>query len=146
MTGFETLTRTGVTLAVGQEANLTLGLKVGSVNEQVTVTAEAPVVNTSSSSVSGVVEQQRIEEVRIAEERDEVGKRETPRLVGEAIDRKPGQREQDQCGQQQCAQPQHRRRPVDTGSGAPGVGGGGHVMREFCAVPHGGKARARAGF
>ena len=62
-TGFETLVRKGITLVVGQQANLSLAMKVGAVTEQVTVTGEAPVVNTSNSSVSGVVEQTRIEEL-----------------------------------------------------------------------------------
>jgi hypothetical protein len=63
LSGFDTLRRDGITLAIGQEANLTLALKVGAVSEQVTVTAEAPIVNTSTSSVSGVVDEQRIEEL-----------------------------------------------------------------------------------
>lgn len=49
MSGFETLVRQGITLEVGQEANLNLAMKVGAVTEQVTVTGEAPIVNTSSS-------------------------------------------------------------------------------------------------
>lgn len=61
--GFETLVRRGITLAIGQEANLTLAMKVGAVTEQVTVTGEAPIVDTSTSSVSGVVEEKRIEEL-----------------------------------------------------------------------------------
>lgn len=63
MTGFESLIRSGVTLAIGQEAHVTLGLNIGSVREQVTVTGEAPIVNTSTSSVSGVVDEKRIEEL-----------------------------------------------------------------------------------
>ena len=63
MTGFETLRHTGITLAVGQQANLTLAMKVGAVTEQVTVTGEAPLVNTSSSAVAGLVEEKRIEEL-----------------------------------------------------------------------------------
>ena len=59
-TGFETLVRRGITLTVGQDANINLTMKVGAVTEQVSVTAEAPLVDTSSSSVSGVVEEKRI--------------------------------------------------------------------------------------
>src|ERR1017187_6169800 len=55
MTGFETMVRTGITLTVGQEAAINLSLKVGAVTEQISVTGEAPLVDTSSSSVSGVV-------------------------------------------------------------------------------------------
>ena len=62
-TGFETLVRKGITLAVGQTVNLPLAVKVGAVTQQVTVTAEAPAVNTASSAVAGVVEEKRIEEM-----------------------------------------------------------------------------------
>ncbi len=61
--GFQVLVRQGITLTVGQEANLSLPMEVGAVTEQVTVVGEAPLVNTASSSVSGVVEQKRIEEL-----------------------------------------------------------------------------------
>ena len=63
MAGFETLVRSGITLTVGQEANITLAMKVGAVSEQVTVTGEAPLVDTSGSSVSGLVEEKRIVEL-----------------------------------------------------------------------------------
>jgi carboxypeptidase family protein/TonB-dependent receptor-like protein len=63
LAGFETLVRDGITLAVGQRADLKLAMKVGAVTERVTVTEEAPVVNTSNSSVSGVVEEKRIQEL-----------------------------------------------------------------------------------
>ncbi len=63
LAGFEGLRRSGITLAVGQEAVLNLSMKVGAVTEQVTITGEAPLVNTASSSVSGVVEEKRIEEL-----------------------------------------------------------------------------------
>jgi hypothetical protein len=61
--GFETLVRQGITLEVGQIAKVDLSMRVGAVTEQVTVTAEAPIVNTSTSSVSGVVDQERIEDL-----------------------------------------------------------------------------------
>ena len=59
--GFQTLVRSGITLLVGQLANLPLTLNVGAVAEQVTVTGELPLINTTGSAVSGVVEQERIE-------------------------------------------------------------------------------------
>lgn len=61
--GFETLVRKGITLTVGQEAALNLPMKVGAVSEQVTVLGEAPLVNTATSSVSGIVEEKRIVEL-----------------------------------------------------------------------------------
>src|SRR5438552_6206126 len=61
--GFETLVRKGMTLTVGQQANLTLSMKVGAVDQQVVVTGDAPIVETWQSSVSGVVEEKRITEL-----------------------------------------------------------------------------------
>src|SRR5438874_5595745 len=63
LTGFETLVRKGLTLTVGQQANLSLTMKVGSVDQQVVVTGDAPIVETTQSSVSGVVEEKRITEL-----------------------------------------------------------------------------------
>ncbi|HEY7387318.1 MAG TPA: carboxypeptidase-like regulatory domain-containing protein [Bryobacteraceae bacterium] len=53
--GFRSVVRTGVSLEVGQEAVLTLQLEVGEVAESVTVVGGAPLVNTTPSSVSGMV-------------------------------------------------------------------------------------------
>ena len=51
MTGFKTLTRTGIVLAVGQQVSLPLTLEVGQVTEEtVTVTADTPLLDTSSVS------------------------------------------------------------------------------------------------
>ncbi|MSO20667.1 MAG: TonB-dependent receptor [Acidobacteria bacterium] len=63
MTGFETTVRSGITLAIGQEATVAMRMRVGAVSERVTVVGEAPLVDTSSSAVSGVVEQKRIVEL-----------------------------------------------------------------------------------
>src|SRR5689334_20221299 len=52
LTGFGTLVQRGITLTVSQQANLNLTMRVGSVSEQVTVTGEAPLVNTASGTVS----------------------------------------------------------------------------------------------
>jgi hypothetical protein len=61
--GFSTLIRKGITLTVGQELILNLTLQVGGVNEQVTVTAEAPTVNLANATISGVVEQRTVQEL-----------------------------------------------------------------------------------
>jgi hypothetical protein len=47
MSGFATLVREGLNLAVGQAVNLSLVLKVSTVQEQVVVTADVPLVETS---------------------------------------------------------------------------------------------------
>src|SRR5579871_5534550 len=58
--GMAKLVQTGVTLEVGQEVSLSLKMTPGAVSETVNVTAEAPLVDTGNSSVSGVVNEERI--------------------------------------------------------------------------------------
>ena len=48
LTGFATLVREGIQLAVGQTIALSLVLKVSSVQEEVVVTGAAPLVETSA--------------------------------------------------------------------------------------------------
>ena len=49
--GFETITRTGLVLNVGQEISLNLTLNLAGVKEEVTVTAESPVIETTASNI-----------------------------------------------------------------------------------------------
>jgi len=53
--GFRTQIRTGIKLEVGQEAVVNLQLQLGDFVQQVTVSEEIPVVNTTTASVSGLV-------------------------------------------------------------------------------------------
>jgi hypothetical protein len=62
-TGFKSVVRTGINLAVGQEAVVNLQLEVGDLVQQVTVIAEAPLVNTTTSSVSGLVSEREIKDL-----------------------------------------------------------------------------------
>src|ERR1700722_15898646 len=59
-TGFKAAVRLGIDLAVGQEAVNNLKLEVGTVSEEVTVTADTPLVNTTTSSISGLVNERQI--------------------------------------------------------------------------------------
>src|SRR5437867_8953576 len=61
--GFKQQVRRGVNLVVGQEAVIDLTLEVGAAAEQVTVTEEAPLVNTTTSSTSGLITQQQIKDL-----------------------------------------------------------------------------------
>ncbi|HLK51177.1 MAG TPA: carboxypeptidase regulatory-like domain-containing protein [Bryobacteraceae bacterium] len=61
--GFKSVVRTGINLAVGQEAVVNLRLEVGDLVQQVTVTADAPVVNTTTAAISGVVSEQQVKEL-----------------------------------------------------------------------------------
>ena len=63
LTGFQTGVRSGVTLSVGQEAAINFILAVGDVAESVTVTGEAPMIETTSATVSGLVDPQQMREI-----------------------------------------------------------------------------------
>src|SRR5206468_5436361 len=63
MPGFKQVVRSGINLVVGQEAVVDLTLEVGAPVEQVTVTEEAPLVNTTTSSTSGVITEQQVKEL-----------------------------------------------------------------------------------
>jgi Carboxypeptidase regulatory-like domain/TonB-dependent Receptor Plug Domain len=61
--GFKIVVRRGISLAVAQEAVVDLQMQVGEVTQQVTVTAETPVVNTTTSQLSGLVGEQQVKDL-----------------------------------------------------------------------------------
>src|SRR5262245_20491554 len=63
MPGFKQGLRKGINLVVGQEAVIDLTLEVGAPAEQITVTEEAPLVNTTTSSTSGVITEQQVKDL-----------------------------------------------------------------------------------
>ena len=62
-TGFQTLVRSGITLTVGREADVEFTLQLGTVAERVEVTGEAPLVETTTSTVSGLVDEKTVREL-----------------------------------------------------------------------------------
>ena len=62
-TGFKEAVRTGIDLKVGQEAVVNLQLQLGEFAQQVVVSGEAPVVNTTTASVSGVVAEREVKDL-----------------------------------------------------------------------------------
>ncbi len=58
--GFQKQTETGLELTVGQNLRVDSTLQVGSVETQVTVGAHAPLVDTTSATLSGLIDDQRI--------------------------------------------------------------------------------------
>lgn len=58
--GFETSVLTGITLTVSQEATINFTLKVGAIEQQVTVTGGALLVNTESATLGGLVDEQKL--------------------------------------------------------------------------------------
>jgi hypothetical protein len=61
--GFKSAVRTGINLEVGQEAVANLRMEVGDLVQQVAVTADAPLVNTTTNSVAGVVGEREIKDL-----------------------------------------------------------------------------------
>src|ERR1700678_2461786 len=62
-TGFRAAVRTGVDLVVGQEAVVNFRLELGDFVQQVTLVDETPPVNTTTSSVSGLVGERQIKDL-----------------------------------------------------------------------------------
>ena len=58
--GFQSAVRSGLTLTVGQEAVINFTLEVGAVTQTIAVTAEAPLVNTTSGSLGGLVDERKV--------------------------------------------------------------------------------------
>ena len=61
--GFKTETRAGIILEVAQEAVVNLDFQVGTAEQQVLVTGEAPVVNTSNATLGGIVNEQKMQDL-----------------------------------------------------------------------------------
>ena len=63
LAGFQTIVRSGITLTVGRHAQVELALTIGEISERVTVTGEASLVDTTSSAMSGLVDEQQIRDL-----------------------------------------------------------------------------------
>src|ERR1700683_1297916 len=61
--GFGQVVRSGIHLAVGQEAIVDFALQVGEVRQQVTVNEEAPSVSTTTADISGVVGERQVKDL-----------------------------------------------------------------------------------
>ena len=61
--GFQTVIRSGITLTVGREAVVDFILEVGAIAERITVTGEAPLVQTANATVAALVDQRAMREL-----------------------------------------------------------------------------------
>jgi hypothetical protein len=61
--GFQTEVRSGINITVGREALVNLSLKVGQLSEKVTITGEAPLVESTSSALSSLVDDRTIRDL-----------------------------------------------------------------------------------
>src|SRR6202048_900277 len=61
--GFQTEVRSGINITVGREAVVNLSLKVGQLSEKVTITGEAPLVESTTSAMSSLVDERTIRDL-----------------------------------------------------------------------------------
>jgi hypothetical protein len=61
--GFQTVVVEYIDLVVGQEAVLNVSLEVGQMQQEITVTTGAPLVNTTTASISGLVDERELKEL-----------------------------------------------------------------------------------
>jgi hypothetical protein len=62
-TGFTTAIRNGIQLQVGQQAVVNLKLEVGELSQQIVVSEQTPVVNTTTAPISGMVSEREIKDL-----------------------------------------------------------------------------------
>ncbi|HKC57561.1 MAG TPA: TonB-dependent receptor [Vicinamibacterales bacterium] len=65
LAGFATVTRTGLQMQVGQLATVNLQMAPSSVQETVNVTGEAPLLDMTSSTVSGNIDQRQVKDLPV---------------------------------------------------------------------------------
>lgn len=63
LTGFQKQIQTGLQLTVGQNLRVDGTLQVGSVQNEVTVGAQAPLVDTTAATLSGLIDDQRVQDL-----------------------------------------------------------------------------------
>jgi hypothetical protein len=63
--GFTTVTRPNIELLVGQTATVNMQMAVSTIQEAVTVTADAPLLDVSQSSIGGNIDQRQMQELPI---------------------------------------------------------------------------------
>ena len=66
LTGFSTVNRTGVNLLVGQTATINLQMAPSTLQETVTVTGEAPLIETTTSKLGGNIDPNQVQELPVA--------------------------------------------------------------------------------
>ena len=61
--GFAEQIQTGIRLLVGQDANVNITLRVGTVSQQITVKSDAPLVSVTTADISGLVGEQQVKDL-----------------------------------------------------------------------------------
>ena len=61
--GFKAAIRSGIDLAVGQDAVVNFRLELGEFVQQITVSDEAPIVNTTTANIAGIVDERQVKDL-----------------------------------------------------------------------------------
>ncbi len=61
--GFQSSVQQGLTLNVGEEAVISFTLQIGAVGQTVSITAEAPIIETTTANVSGLVSENQVRDL-----------------------------------------------------------------------------------
>src|SRR5438552_4433891 len=61
--GFQTEVRSGITLSVGRSAVVNFALKVGQISDKVTITEEAPLVESTTAAMSSLIDERTIRDL-----------------------------------------------------------------------------------
>ncbi len=62
-TGFSTAAQTGIVLQVNSNPTINITLQIGAVSQTIEVTAEAPLIETQTTSIGGIIDNKRILEL-----------------------------------------------------------------------------------
>src|SRR5437016_10777309 len=63
LSGFKATTQRGLVLSVGDETVLNFSLEVGTPSQELVVSSDAPIVNTTTASLGGLVNEQKLAEL-----------------------------------------------------------------------------------
>src|SRR5437870_11035798 len=63
LAGFKATTQKGLVLSVGDETVLNFSLEVGTPSQELVVSSEAPIVNTTTASLGGLVNEQKLSDL-----------------------------------------------------------------------------------
>ncbi|MBI3940510.1 MAG: carboxypeptidase regulatory-like domain-containing protein, partial [Acidobacteria bacterium] len=63
LVGFQTAVQRGIKLTVGQQLEVNFVLRVGEITEKVEVSGEAPLVETTTSTISGLIDDRQIRDL-----------------------------------------------------------------------------------
>lgn len=64
--GFKTFSREGIELRISERISIDIPMEVGAVSEQVTVTAETPLLESATANINQVIDQRRVAELPMA--------------------------------------------------------------------------------